>query len=145
MALLSVLIAFLPECQKRRQRTERLMGILGELVPECRSTQILPELLDLLGWLNHAANSVAKTALRESVAQLLTRASEDELSELLTPERRQLLRTLCANPTTEPELVRAALLVLGSVRDEKTVPIAQKLLRKPVLRDAAEAFLDEVR
>jgi hypothetical protein len=145
VALLSVLIAFLPECQKRRQRTERLMKILSELTPECRSTQILPELLDLMGWLNHAANSVAKTALRESVAQLLTRASEDELPELLTPERRQLLRTLCANSATEPELVRAALLVLGSVRDEKTVPIAQKLLRKPFLRDAAEAFLDEVR
>ena len=61
------------------------------------------------------------------------------------PELRQLLRSLCAQPLTEPELVRAALEVLGSVRDEKTVPIAQKLLQKPFICDAAEAFLDEVR
>ena len=43
---LAILITFLPECQKRRQRTERLIGILSELTPECRSTQILPELLE---------------------------------------------------------------------------------------------------
>jgi hypothetical protein len=145
LTFLAILIAFLPESHKRRERTERLLKALGELAPECRSARVLPELLDLLCWVSHAPDSPDKRSLQIAVARRLSRVSENELSEMLTPPRRQFLRTLCLHPTTEPSFTQAALLALASVRDEKTLPIAQKLTRVASVRDAAEAFLDTVR
>lgn len=45
-------------------------------------------------------------------------------------------------PFENTELATVALLVLGSVQDKATVPLAQRLRKSPLTSDAAEAFLD---
>ena len=68
-----------------------------------------------------------------------------ELAILLTPPRQAVLRRLCASIHTRPDLVTVALLALGSVRDQETIPIAKRLIRQRIaVKDAAEAFLDVV-
>ncbi len=146
LSFLGTLVFFLVECQKRRRRSERLLNTLGALAPNCRSTTLVPELMDFLHWLENTPDSLPKSALQQALARLLIRVSENELEALLTKERRQFLRALCRRSSTPSTLVTAALLVLGSVKDRETLPLVHRLVQKrPDLEDAAEAFLDAVR
>ncbi len=146
LSVLGTLVLFLVECQKRRRRSERLLNTLGALAPNCRSTALVPELMDFLHWLENTPSSLPKSALQQTLARLLIRVSENELEALLTTERRQFLRALCRRPSTPTTLVTAALLALGSVKDRETLPLVHKLAQKrPDLGDAVEAFLDAVR
>ena len=118
---------------------------LGAVLGNCTSSAICPELLDFLGWLQSVPPEHTRP-LRITLTRLLPRVGEDELRQMLTEERRQTLRNLLTHPDTPRDLIIAALLALGSVKDQKTVPIANTLLRKsPHVKDGAEAFLDAVR
>jgi amino acid transporter len=120
---------------------ESLSAVLGN----CTSSAICPELLDFLGWLQSAPPEHTRL-LRITLTRLLPRVGEDELRQILTEERRQTLRQLLTRPDTPRDLLVVALLALGSVKDQKTVPLAYALRRKsPDVKDGVEAFLDAVR
>jgi hypothetical protein len=120
---------------------ESLSAVLGN----CTSSAICPELLDFLGWLQSAPPEHTRL-LRITLTRLLPRVGEDELQKMLTEERRQTLRQLLTRSDTPHDLIVAALLALGSVKDQKTLPLAYALLRKsPDVKDGVEAFLDSMR
>ncbi len=120
---------------------ESLSAVLGN----CTSSAICPELLDLLAWLQSAPPEHTRL-LRITLTRLLPRVGEDELRQMLTEERRQTLRQLLTRSDTPHDLIVATLLALGSVKDQKTVPLAYALLRKnPDVKDGVEAFLDTMR
>jgi hypothetical protein len=130
----------------REKRVEAIVETLRAPLEQCRTTEVLGELLDLLVWLEPASSADQTRHLHETLGRLLPRVGEQELEGLLTPERRKILRALCKRLTTRPDLVASALLVLGSVHDRETVPIARRLVRqRRAVADAAEAFLDAVR
>lgn len=120
---------------------ESLSAVLGN----CTSSAVCPELLDFLGWLQSAPPEHTRL-LCITLTRLLPRVGEDELRQILTEERRQTLRQLLTRSDTPHDLIVIALLALGSVKDQKTVPLAYALRRKsPDVKDGVEAFLDAVR
>lgn len=119
----------------------RVGQLLIQYLPLCRSTRVLPALLDLALW----TNTQPTPLLPKTIARLLLLVGDNELALFVKPEHRVLLRQWCANPSLPVEVVSAALLTLGSLRDWETVPIAQKLIAtRATVRDAALAFMDTV-
>nr|WP_309693064.1 hypothetical protein [Armatimonas sp.] len=127
----------LPRERAIAQTTEALSPILGL----CCLTESAPLLLDFLVWLEPSAPRERLRSLHAALVRILPRVGEDELQQILTPERRQALRLVC-DRLENTELATVALLVLGSVQDKATIPLAQRLRKSPLTSDAAEAFLD---
>ncbi|WP_394792877.1 hypothetical protein [Armatimonas sp.] len=127
----------LPRERAIAQTTEALSPILGL----CCLTESAPLLLDFLVWLEPSAPRERLRSLHAALVRILPRVGEDALQQILTPERRQALRLIC-DRLENTELAKIALLVLGSVQDRATIPLAQRLRKSPLTSDAAEAFLD---
>ncbi|WP_394792876.1 hypothetical protein [Armatimonas sp.] len=128
------------------RRADQLMEKLKEPLAQCRLASVVPELLDFVVWLESSPLHVLKRPLHDALVRLLPRVGEVELVRILTPVHQKTLRRLCRNPRTHPDLVKVALLALGSLKDEKTIPIARRLVaQRRAVADAAEAFLDAVR
>lgn len=123
-----------------------LRPLLPRLLPNCHTTAVLPALLDFSVWMDIPNQPNVNQLLHQITAQLLLRAGDKELLQILTEERRVLLRSLCGRDYLPAELAVAGLLALGSVKDQPTRAIAQRLLKtRPECRDAAQTFLDTVR
>ena len=128
------------------RRADQLMEKLKEPLAQCRLASVVPELLDFVVWLESSPLHVLKRPLHDALVRLLPRVGEEELVRILTPVHQQTLRRLCRNPRTHPDLIKVALLALGSIKDEKTIPVARRLVaQRRAVADAAEAFLDAVR
>ncbi|WP_395088081.1 hypothetical protein [Armatimonas sp.] len=137
LVFVCTLVFNLPRERAIAQTTEALSPILGL----CCLTESIPPLLDFLVWLEPSAPPERLRSLHAALVRILPRVGEDQLQQILTPERRQALRLVC-DRLENTELATVALLVLGSVQDKATVPLAQRLRKSPLTSDAAEAFLD---
>jgi len=119
---------------------------LIRLLPHCRTTAVLPALLDFAIWTEGPHKATNDLLLHNTIARLLLRAGDTELRQLLTEEHKVLLRSWCERKQLPASIITAALLALGSVRDQLTRDIARRLLEtRPECRDAAQTFLDTVR
>lgn len=118
---------------------------LIRLLPHCRTTAVLPALLDFAIWTEGPHKAANDLLLPNTIARLLLRAGDTELRQLLTEEHKILLRSWCERKQLPSVIIAAALLALGSVRDQQTRVIARRLMEtRPECRDAAQAFLDTV-
>lgn len=125
----------------RDRAIEEITSALSPILPHCRLTESVPLLLDFLAWLEPSAPIERTRSLHDALVHLLPRVGEAELAEILTPCRRKALRLVCTK-REDIELAKIALLVLASVQDKATIPLAQRLRKSPLTCDAAEAFLD---
>lgn len=118
---------------------------LIRLLPNCRTPAVLPALLDFAIWTEGPHKDPNDLLLHNTIARLLLRTGDGELRQVLTEEHKVLLRSWCERKQLPSAISAAALLALGSVRDQLTRPIAQRLLEtRPECHDAAQAFLDSL-
>lgn len=144
-ALLLVLAIFVSYLSRSGNAKVNVGAQLIRLLPHCRTTAVLPALLDFAIWTEGPHKAANDLLLPNTIARLLLKAGETELRQLLTEEHKILLRSWCERKQLPSAIVAAALLALGSVRDQPTRVIARRLMEtRPECRNAAQAFLDTV-
>ncbi|WP_395138941.1 hypothetical protein [Armatimonas sp.] len=128
-------------------RDNALTG-LTQVILEVHERETLEPLCETTALLNGGKRRwemEIETALRTTIARLLTRLSADEAALLANPVREFLLTAITDNRHTE--LTVAALLTLGSARDEIALPYAETLRASLVenVREAALEYIQELR